>query len=282
MKIDLHMHSNLSDGRLSPTELVRLLERERVDVAALTDHDSTEGVAEALAAAERAGLRLVPGIEISASHPDVPNAETHVLGYFIDTDSAALQEQLRAFRAERDVRGRIMTERVSELGYPLDWERVKEIAGDAGVGRPHIAMAMIERGYISLVKEAFYGLLNDGGAAYVGQSRLSVADAAAMVRSAGGAAVLAHPLFVADYERLTPQLAAWGFAGIEAHYAGFTPEEQERLIALAERHGLLPCGGSDFHGVEGQGPALPGVDGPPLAVFDELERRAARNRAAPR
>lgn len=275
MKIDLHMHSTLSDGRLTPTELVRLLEHEQVAVAALTDHDSTEGVAEALAAAERVpGLRLVSGIEISASHPDIPNAEVHVLGYFVDHRDEELQRRLTAFRQDRDVRGRKMVERLGALGYPLEWERVKEIAGDAGVGRPHIAHAMVERGHVAEYRQAFGGLLNDGGAAYVGQSHLTAPDAAEMIRAAGGAAVLAHPLYVADYRRMIPRLAEWGFTGIEAHYAKFTPEERKQLLALAAEHDLLPCGGSDFHGIDAQREQPPGSIGPPPDVFEELERRA--------
>ncbi len=275
MKIDLHMHSTLSDGRLTPTELVRLLERERVDIAALTDHDSTEGLEEAFAAAERVpGLRLVPGIEITALHPYAPSAEVHVLGYFIDYRDAQLQRKLRSFREERDARGQEMVGRLADLGYPLDWERVTSIAGGAGVGRPHIARAMLECGYIADFRQAFDGLLNDGGAAYVGQSRITIRDAAAMVRKAGGAAALAHPLYAPERERIIPQLAEWGFAGIEAHYAGFAPDVRESLLALAAQHDLVPCGGSDFHGIDPEDERLPGSAGPPLATFEELERRA--------
>ncbi len=275
MKIDLHMHSTLSDGRLTPTELVRLLERQDVDVAALTDHDSTEGLDEAFAEADRTpGLRLIAGIEISADHPDMANTEVHVLGYFMDYHDEGLQRKLRSFREDRDVRGQRMVERLGELGYALDWERVKEIAGDAGIGRPHIARAMVERGYIAEVKQAFDGLLNDRGAAFVGQSHITVRDAVGMIRSVGGAAVLAHPLYVAGYQQLLPQLADMGFAGFEAHYAEFSPEQRHELLALAERYDMLPCGGSDYHAMGKQNEHLPGSAGPPLEVFEELERRA--------
>ncbi len=275
MKIDLHMHSTLSDGRLTPTELVRLLEREQVDIAALTDHDSTEGMEEALAAAAQApGLRLTTGIEISAGHPTVPGSEVHVLGYFIDHRNEELQQRLRAFRNDRETRGREMVDRLCALGYAIEWERVKAIAGDAGVGRPHIAHALVERGYIAEFRQAFDGLLDDGGAAYVKQPHVSIQDAAAMIRGAGGAAVLAHPLYVAEYESIIPQLAVWGFAGIEVHYANFTPEQQGGLLALAGQYGLLPCGGSDFHGIDPDRERLPGSVGPPIEVFEELERRA--------
>ncbi len=152
-KIDLHMHTTLSDGRLTPEELVGLLDRQGVDVAAVTDHDSTEGLDAAIAAAERyPRLRLIPGIEISADHPTDPKSDVHVLGYFLDYHDDAFQKRLQAFRDDRAYRGQRIVERLGEQGYTVAWERVLEIAGDAGVGRPHIAQALVERGYIKTDK----------------------------------------------------------------------------------------------------------------------------------
>ncbi len=275
MKIDLHMHSTRSDGRLTPTALVELLAQREVSVAALTDHDSTEGLDEAIAAAAaHPALRIVPGIEISASHPTRSDSDVHLLGYFVDRADAALQQQLTALREEREERGLRMLGKLAKLGYPLDWERVRELADGASIGRPHIAHAMVERGYLATYKDAFDGLLNNGGAAFVGRVGVTLEDAARTIRSAGGAAVLAHPLYVEEYETLVPRLPDMGIVGLEAHYANFSADEQRALFSLAKRYGLLPCGGSDYHAMGNENEALPGSDGPPLEVFEALERLA--------
>ena len=275
MKIDLHMHSTRSDGRLTPAALVEFLAQRDVSVAALTDHDSTEGLDEAVAAADaHPALRIVPGIEISASHPTRSDSDVHVLGYFVDRSDAALQRQLAALREEREDRGLRMVANLEGLGYSLDWERVREIAAGASIGRPHIARALVERGYLTQYKDAFNGLLNNGGEAFVGRTGVTLEDAACTIRGAGGAAVLAHPLYVEEYQTIVPRLPDMGIVGIEAHYANFSEEEQRLLFGLAERYGLLPCGGSDYHAMGYEDEALPGADGPPLEVLEALERLA--------
>lgn len=280
LKIDLHLHTTLSDGKLTPTELVRLLHDREVDIAAISDHDSTEGLPEAFEAAEAyPDLRLVPSVEISADHPTEEKADVHVLGYFFDHEQEALNTTLSSFRDDRVVRGRKMVERLAEIGYPVDWERVVEIAGEAGIGRPHIAQAMVERGYIAQVRDAFNGILNDDGMAFVGRPHISMEDSAQLIKAAGGVAVLAHPLFVPNYEKLVPRLRSLGFVGMEVHYGEFSSEQRASLLALAERHGLLPCGGSDYHAMGHEGEHLPGTAGPPLEVFEELERLAIAGRA---
>ena len=277
MKIDLHMHSTRSDGRLTPTALVELLAQREVGVAALTDHDSTEGIDEAVAAAAaHPALRIVPGIEISAAHPTRSDSDVHLLGYFVDRSDAALQRQLTALREEREERGLRMLANLERLGYPLDWERVRQIADGASIGRPHVAHAMVERGYLAHYKDAFNGLLNNGGAAFVGRMGVTLEDAARTIRSAGGAAVLAHPLYVEEYEAIIPRLPDMGIVGIEAHYANFSEEQQRSLCGLAERYALLPCGGSDYHAMGNEDEALPGADGPPPEVLEALERLAGR------
>lgn len=280
-KIDLHMHTTLSDGRLTPEELVGLLDRQGVDVAAVTDHDSTEGLDAAIAAAERyPRLRLIPGIEISADHPTDPKSDVHVLGYFLDYHDDAFQARLQAFRDDREYRGQRIVQRLGEQGYAVEWERVLEIAGEAGVGRPHIAQALVERGYIKTVKEAFNGLLNDEGTAFVGRSHISIAESVELIGSVGGVAVLAHPLYVPGYEKLIPQLAGFGIVGFEVHYGEWAPEQRESLARLAERYGMLPTGGSDYHAMGHDGEHLPGTAGPPAEVLAELEKRAEAVRSA--
>ncbi len=279
--IDLHMHTTLSDGKLTPTELVRLLAERGVTVAAISDHDSTEGLDEAMAAAEQyPELELVPAIEISADHLKEGNADVHVLGYFLDYHDQAFQARLKSFRDDRELRGQRMVEKLATVGYPVEWERVKEIAGDAGIGRPHIAQAMVERGYIAQVRDAFDGILDDDGIAHVGRPHITIPESVELIKSVGGVAVLAHPLFVPAYEDLLAELSGLGFVGFEVHYGDFSPEQRRDLARLAERYGLLPCGGSDYHAMGHDGEHLPGTAGPPPEVLAELERLAASTQAS--
>ena len=280
LKIDLHMHTTLSDGKLTPTELVRLLHDRDVDIAAISDHDSTEGLPEAFEAAGKfPDLRIVSAVEISADHPTHDKADVHVLGYFLDHKHEQLNATLSSFRDDRVVRAHKMVERLNQLGYSINWERVVEIAGKAGIGRPHIAQALVEHGYIAQVRDAFNGLLNDEGMAFVGRPHITMSDSAELIQAAGGVAVLAHPLFVPNYEDIVPALRGMGFVGMEVHYGEFSVEQRASLLALTEQYGLLPCGGSDYHAMGHEGEHLPGTAGPPLEVFEELERLAIAGRS---
>lgn len=279
MKIDLHMHTTYSDGKLTPAELVRLLHDRGVDIAAVSDHDSTEGITEALAAAEvYPNLRIVPAVEISADHPTDVKGDVHVLGYFLDHHHVELSATLASFRENRLYRGQKMVERLIELGYKITWEHVLGIAGEAGIGRPHIAQALVDGGYIAQIKDAFDGILDDDGVAFVDRPHISMAESAALIRSAGGVAVLAHPVFIPDYESLLPQISDMGFVGFEVHYGDFDTGLRSSLLALANKYQLLPCGGSDYHAMGHEGEHLPGTAGPPLEVFEELERLAIAGR----
>ena len=278
--VDLHMHTTFSDGQLTPTELVDLLASRGLQVASITDHDTTDGLDEAVAAASHyPELLLVPGIEISADHPS-GQGDVHILGYFIDRRHAGLQVRLHQLQSEREDRGKHMVERLTEIGLPLDWERVVEIAGEGSVGRPHIAQAMVEKGYIASVKEAFDGYLNDDGKAYVDRARISIEETVALISDAGGVAVLAHPMYVHEFEALLPHLAEIGMAGMEVHYSEFGSEDQARLARLADANGLLPCGGSDYHGTGSTNEHLPGSAGPPMEVFNRLADLAGSRKAA--
>ena len=281
MKIDLHMHTTYSDGKLTPAELVRLLHDRSVNIAAVSDHDSTEGIAEALAAAEAyTDLRIIPAVEISADHPTDPKGDVHVLGYFLDPHHAELGATLASFRSNRLYRGEKMVERLNDLGYKIEWQHVLEIAGEAGIGRPHIAQALVDGGYIAQIKDAFDGILDDDGIAFVDRPHISMAESAALIRAAGGVAVLAHPVFIPDYETLLPQIAGMGFVGFEVHYGDFNNELRSSLLTLANEYGMLPCGGSDYHAMGHAGEHLPGTAGPPLEVFTELERLAITGRTS--
>ena len=195
VQVDLHLHTIASDGRLSPTELVGLVAGRGLKQVSITDHDSTEGLAEAFQAAEQfPGLRLIPGIELST---DVPGDEIHMLGYFIKYEDEEFQGTLRRFRQGRVGRAREIVEKLAALGIKLEWERVQEIAGEGAVGRPHIALAMVEKGYCKEPKDAFPKYLGRNGLAYAERAKMTPTEAVQMLHKVGGVSVLAHPgLFI--------------------------------------------------------------------------------------
>jgi predicted metal-dependent phosphoesterase TrpH len=244
-RIDLHLHSTASDGRLGPVELVELAHRNGVRRMALTDHDTTAGLAAASAAARRLGMEIIPGIEVST---DIPGSEIHMIGLFLDHEQQAFQEMLSAFRAGRLGRAEGMVQRLGELGVPVSWERVLEIAGDASVGRPHVAQALLEAGHISQISEAFDRFIGRNGPAYVERMKLTPAEAIELIHSVRGVAILAHPLFTDDIERIIPELARAGLDGVECYYPSHSPSDVEHVLAMARSSGLLPSGGSDYHG----------------------------------
>ena len=267
--VDLHLHTLASDGRLSPTELVRLAARQGLKTVAVTDHDTTDGLAEAFEAAKKfPGLRIIPGIELSA---DVPGDEVHVLGYFIDPDDAELQAELLRFREGRVDRAKTMVDKLEQLGIHVEWERVQHFAGDGAVGRPHIAMALVEAGYCQEPKDAFPEYLGRNGLAYVERVKLTPADAVGMIQRAGGAAVLAHPAYMNDMEAGIAGLSGIGLAGIEVHYAKYREDTIRQLARIARQYELIPCGGSDYHGMGNSDECLPGENGPTLETVDRLE-----------
>ena len=275
-EVDLHLHTIASDGRLTPTDLVLLAARQGLKTIALTDHDTTDGLPEAYVAARGVpGLRIIPGIELSA---DVPGDEVHVLGYFINPDDPELQDDLTRFREGRVGRARAMVDKLGELGVQVDWERVQHFAGDGAVGRPHIALAMVEAGYCNEPKDAFPEYLGRNGLAYVERVKLTPAEAVDMIRRAGGVAVLAHPAYMNDMEAGIANLAGIGLSGIEVHYAKYRDDTIRQLARLAREYELIPCGGSDYHGLGNTDECLPGENGPPMDSIERLEAAALATR----
>jgi hypothetical protein len=257
MRADLHLHSSASDGRLSPQELVEMAARNGLDVIALTDHDSVAGIASALETARAfPHLRVIPGVEIST---DVPRGEVHVLGYFVDYTSPQLEGTLTRLRDARKVRGQRMVARLRDLGIGIEWKRVHELVGGGSVGRPHVAQAMLERGYVSSLKEAFDKYIGREGPAYVEREKLSPQGAVDLVVVGGGVAVLAHPANIESLNSLLPQLISAGLMGLEVYYDGYSPEVIQRLETLAQEYGLIVTGGSDFHGLDSTETPVGGV-----------------------
>ncbi|HWH14080.1 MAG TPA: PHP domain-containing protein [Miltoncostaeaceae bacterium] len=258
--IDLHTHSTASDGVLAPADLVARAAGRGVTVLALTDHDTLEGIPAARAAAEAAGVQLVPGVELSVT---APQGSMHLLGYLPADAPEPLASRLRAFREGR--RGRVarMVERLEALGAPVDLDDVLQRAAGS-VGRPHVADALVDAGHVASRAEAFERYLGDRGPAYVAYDRLAPEEAVRLVRASGGVPVLAHPASLRMGERhlrsFVQRLGAAGLAGIEVHRPDHDVVQRREYGRLARTLGLLPAGGSDFHR-PGDGPE-PGDTGP--------------------
>ncbi len=272
--IDLHLHTLASDGRLTPTELIQLVVQQGLQTISITDHDSTEGLAEAYEAAkEFPHLRIIPGIEMSA---DLPGNEVHVLGYFLDYHDVEFQATLTEFRRGRVDRARIMVEKLDALGMHVDWDRVQHFAGDGSVGRPHIALALVEAGFFKEPKEAFEEYLGNDGLAYYDRPKLNPIESVEMIKRVGGVPVLAHPTFMNDMEGGITDLKKVGLVGMEVYYAQYNDDTVRHLARLAKEYDLIPCGGSDYHGLGNSGEPLPGTLGPPEETIQLLEDAAAK------
>jgi len=256
---DFHSHSTISDGRLTPTQLIDLAHGNGVRVMALTDHDTVDGLAEAFEAAGRyRDFTLIPGIELST---DVPGNEVHILGHFIDWEDAAFRRRLSALQESRLGRARAMVERLTELGKPVTWERVQHFAGEGSVGRPHIALALIEAGHVTSVNQAFDLYLGRTGPAYVQRERLNPDEVVELLLGVGGLATLAHPRELnsaGNLEALLALLKDAGLTGMEVFYQDYRLDEIEHLSGLATKFDLLPLGGSDYHGLNNPQQREPG------------------------
>lgn len=246
-KVDLHLHSTASDGRLSPGQVVRKAVEKGLVVIALTDHDTVDGIPPALEAAKSfPAFTLIPGVEINT---DVGEGEAHLLGFFVDYRHPELLENLASLRDSRIGRAKRMISKLNAIGMHIEWERVLQIAGDGSIGRPHIAQAMLEKGYINSFQEAFNKYIGFGGPAYAEREKIAPGDAVRLVLRAGGLPVLAHPFTLKDPEKMIAGLKAEGLAGIEAYYGGYTPEQVNRLTGWANKYDLIPTGGTDYHGL---------------------------------
>jgi len=263
--VDLHIHTTASDGRFSPAEIIRQAAAAGLTVIAITDHDTVDGIIPAIEAAKAfPRLEVIPGVEIST---DVSDGEVHVLGYFVDYTDNALQARLESMRNSRRQRAQGMIVKLNGLGLHIEWDRVQEIAGGSTLGRPHIARAMLEKGYIGSLREAFDRYIGRNGPAYVGREKMTPVEAVELILQSRGLPVLAHPLTVPDPEKMVTEMKGAGLIGIEGYYGGYTAEEIDRLVCIASRYGLIITGGSDYHGLDAATETmLGGVDVPKESV----------------
>jgi predicted metal-dependent phosphoesterase TrpH len=265
-RADLHVHTTASDGQCAPEQVVEMARALGLRAIAITDHETTLGVRPAQEAAAGTGMDVVPGVEIST---DSAMGELHVLGYFIEPDGNGLEGRLRTLREGRLRRARRMVEKLAAMGLPLPWTRVRDLAEGESVGRPHVARAMLEMGYVASTDEAFARYIGTHGPAYVSRTRVATVEAILMIRQARGVPVLAHPLQATG---IVPDLVKAGLQGIEAHYPGYSREEVRYLEGIAHRYRLIATGGSDFHGPD----VLPvelGAATVPFEVVDQLRSR---------
>lgn len=270
--MDLHTHSNYSDGRLPPADLVEEALFRGLSAIALTDHDTLDGNEEAVLAGRERGLEVIPGIEMSC---EMDGQEVHLLGYFMDAD-ARLRKRLEEMRLARETRMQAMLDRLEEMGIVFTMKDIPQEAGKS-FGRPHLAQAMVSRGIVRSVSEAFARYLGDSGPVYVAKERFTVADAIEHIHDAGGLAVVAHPGVAGVFPHL-PELERAGIDGVEAYYPKHSPTTASEIAQFCQRHDLVVTGGSDFHAL-GEGPSL-GVPPVEMSILDSLKAR--RNSAPPR
>jgi 3',5'-nucleoside bisphosphate phosphatase len=279
-RFDLHTHSTASDGVLPPREVVALAAERSLAGIALTDHDTTAGVAEAVGMAEALGVRCIPGVELSCSSPAA--AEVHVLGYFIDPDDAGLAELFARMRAQRVERASKIVDRVAQLAGALSMDDVLAESGGAPPGRPHIARAMVRLGIIDEVDHAFgTDWFGNDGRAFVPREGVSVERAISAIHDAGGVAVFAHPgarSRTGLREEAVRHAASLGLDGVEVDHPGHDGDVVERCAQLATELGLVQTAGSDDHGQGPDGSRL-GCRTVPVRIVDALEARARALRA---
>lgn len=247
--IDLHTHSLASDGSMSPAELVRHAKEKGLSAVALTDHDTVEGIREALDEGNRIGIEVIAGIEISTNF----KPEMHILGYFLNKDEYKnIQKGLATIRKCREDRNIKIINKLNELGVDITEEEVKEVALGDTIGRPHFARLLVKKGYVKTMQEAFDKYLGKDGLAYFKRFELEPIDGIKLIKNAGGIPVIAHPALLKmsnnELDKLLLELKEYGLAGIEAIYSENSKDETGNLLRLAIKHQLLVTGGSDFHG----------------------------------
>lgn len=274
--IDLHIHTTVSDGTLTPEQVAVESARLGLRVIAITDHDITDGIPLAAPAARELGLELVPGVEINT---DFGETDLHLLGYFIDLEYPELQDQLDRIRTARLERNRKILSKLAALGLLVAEERVLAMAGPGSVGRPHIGEAMVEAGHVESVKQAFEQYLARGKPAFVDRYRFSPIEAIQLIKRAGGLACLAHPAKVRD-DQLVMELASHGLDALEAYHYDHTAVQTDHYRRMAEQLGLLVTGGTDSHGPDSDRPVPIGGTPVPYQVWGPLLSAYQQTRAS--
>ena len=278
VRVDLHLHTSHSDGRLKPSELLNMCFQKGLTAIAISDHDTTEGISEAQHFARPLGIEIIPSVELGTR---LNGFEIHVLGYFIDLDDVVFQELLCKYRNARVIRAKEIVLKLNAIGIPVSWEKVSAISGDGSIGRPHIAYALIELGYAKDVDEAFKKYIGYGAPGYVARDLLTPHQAVRAIKENSGIPAIAHPLFtnaksdrgdIPHLEDLIASLCVEGLKGLEVFYGDYTGAQIEKLLKICRKYDLVPCGGSDYHAIGTPNEILPGDVGPPPEHLAELKR----------
>ena len=255
LRIDLHIHSTASDGSLTPADIIDHAQKLNLAAIAITDHDSVDGSKEALQIGIPPSLHFLTGVEISAAHPPFfpGSGSFHILGYAIHLDNRDLNQALSKLQDARKNRNPEILKRLNKLGFRISLEEVNQEVGEGQLGRPHIAYAMVKKGFVASINEAFDKYLGTARPAYVDKDRIECEQAINLIRAAGGIPVLAHPALLniendQKLDALLQNLIKIGLAGIEVYYPGHSPQQIRQYTELAGKYGLLITGGTDFHG----------------------------------
>ena len=248
-RIDLHIHSNASDGSCSPAEVIKMAADAGLSAVALTDHDTMNGVPEALETAQKINIECIPGIELSAVYGD---REVHIVGLFLEPKDPVLADRLAAFQHIREQRNLKMIEKMKAAGVDITMEKLRALEGDAVITRANLARYLVHTGYAASIKEVFDKYLSPGMPFYVPKTGVSPEDAVRAICDGGGVAILAHPLLYgftpSQLDTCIELLKGYGLRGIETYYSTYSPADERNMKRLADRHHLLWSGGSDFHG----------------------------------
>ena len=266
---DLHLHTYHSDGTRSPKEVVDVARSHGLDIIAISDHDNLAAYYEIKSYADQSGVTLIPAIELSCAYEGV---DVHVLAYAFDPHDEAIERRLRGFRETRQRRGYAIVERLGALGYDIRAERVDELAAGGAMGRPHVARALVEAGYVASVSEAFDKLLGTGKPGYVEKERFRIAEAVSLIRAAGGLTSVAHPTLYPNHEQLVPKLFDLGLDAVEVIHPDVTRWDRERYTHMAKFRGKFTTGGSDDHGSVKTSETLGTVKVPETMIGPILER----------
>ena len=274
---DLHIHSNFSDGTLSPAQIAEMAARAALSAISITDHDTVEGISASVVACEMNGLRFIPGVELSAD--DEHGREIHIAGLFVDFEDENLLGELARLREGRRKRIHGMCERLQELNIPITSEEVFQIAGDASPGRPHLAHALLRAGYVASVPEAFWKYIGADGPAYVEREKLSAREGIQLLKRARAVTILCHPGYLSPFgEDEARNLKDLGIDAIEAYSPYHDPSEVEAYLRLAKKFSLGVSGGSDFHGFRRDEAPIGSVRLPEEHLEDLLRRTCPESR----
>ena len=266
---DLHTHTYHSDGTRSPKEVVDVALAHGIELLSISDHDNLAAYHEIRAYAADVGVTLIPGVELSCGYGGV---DVHVLAYAFDPRDERIEERLQQFRDARQRRGQRMADRLTSLGYRIDPKRIDAIADGGAVGRPHVARALVEAGYVATISDAFDKLIGTGKPGFVDKERFEIEDAVAMIRSAGGVTSIAHPTLYPDHGRIVPLLLDAGIDAVEVLHPAVDENHRERYTHLARARGKFITGGSDDHGSVKTSETLGTVKVPETMIGPILER----------